>query len=291
MPKHIKGVGGNQVWNGLSSQSLHQSRNAPPLNSRSDGGGWGETTMEGAEKNEVVVGEGSCGAQRGLSKKRRDSFPLWQVRVGWLHVSDMAGLCKGDEWWGGSRSDHGGMWWGGKGNTIARKPPPGASGYPSEAVYDPPPPLTHTHTHTHTHTRTNTSLGSIPIFPFSPATHFFQHFSTSDFVTHWQIIEVFLDLGFAAAGLHTLTHTKRKSHFCFCVQSQCLHTHAHTRVYSAAHTRLLRHREKGADEKPHRLSFVVLSFSTASTWWGAQIFNWLSQKWWQPQIPGWCVRI
>ena len=32
--------------------------------------------MEGAERNEVVVGEGSCGAQRGLSKKRRDSFPL-----------------------------------------------------------------------------------------------------------------------------------------------------------------------------------------------------------------------
>ncbi len=72
---------------------------------------------------------------------------------------------------------------------------------------------------------TRTSLGSIPIFS-SPVTHFFPHVSTSAFLTHWQIMKVFLDRGSAAAGLRTLPcrPVYKKSNSCIPCPSLCLHT-------------------------------------------------------------------
>lgn len=208
MLKHIKGVGGESSvkWPLPLPKSLLEQKHTNSQQQEQDGWAWRE------QRNGSAVG---------LTQKRRDSFPLWQVWVGWLHVPDVAGLCKGDE---GGRSLSVVGW-----NEGKREIPLPESRHllplatPRKLFMTP-------HFLTNTHTHTQTSLGSIPIFSFSPVTHFFQHSSTSTFLTHWQIIEVFLDQG-SAAGLKNLS-TSLYTPF-------CLHTQTHN-VYSAERTQTQR---------------------------------------------------
>lgn len=82
------GVGGNQVWNGLSSQVFIRGGGTPVLSS------WDASVEERGW---------ASGAPRGRTAGGRDLFPLWQVWLGCRRSSQMRLTAEERERWEGSR--------------------------------------------------------------------------------------------------------------------------------------------------------------------------------------------
>lgn len=144
--------------------------------------------------------------------------------VGWLQVSDVAGLW---EWSNRSEGREGGSLTTGidegvdgeKANTAARESPPAASGYPSKAAYNPPLPLSLRHTHTNIF-RLNSQFLLLPCHYFSFSTSLPRLFSHID--GSLMCVRTRKLLGYTHASIHTPT---QHSNVSIPVQSLCLHTH------------------------------------------------------------------
>lgn len=87
------GVGGNQVWNGLSSQVFIRGGATPAL------GSW-DARVE--ERGEMYAGGGG-GRPRGRTAGGGDSFPLWRVWLGCRRSCQMWVTAEERERWDGSR--------------------------------------------------------------------------------------------------------------------------------------------------------------------------------------------
>lgn len=168
MLKHIKGVGGESSvkWPLPLPKSLLEQKHTNSQQQEQDGWAWRE------QRNGSAVG---------LTQKRRDSFPLWQVWVGWLHVPDVAGLCKGDE---GGRSLSVVGW-----NEGKREIPLPESRHllplaTPRKLFMTPHILTNTHTHTNIF-RLNSHFLLLPCHSFLP-TLLYLYFSHT-LTDHWGV--------------------------------------------------------------------------------------------------------